>query len=98
MSLQMQNKLSVNLSSFDQQLRTYILSLQIIEDVDNSIDVIQKYKYVDSFYVLKTPDEFYFIDNQLYSDSTSPVSLKLSDYKIYQRKQKLSQIQKNEER
>jgi hypothetical protein len=84
----------VNLSSFDLQLRKHILSLRVIEDEDISVDIVQKYKYFDAFFVMKTPNNnYYLIDNQLYSDSYSPASLKLNDYNIYQRKQKIIQIE-----
>ena len=90
------NKESLNLSFYDKDVVNSVLALRIIEDVDFSTKTLEKYRYFDHFFILKINDDYYFINTNyidVYYITLSP--LKINDYNIYQRKDKLKQIQNN---
>jgi hypothetical protein len=91
------NKSSLNLSFFNSDIIESILSLIIIEDDNFLIETLEKYRYFDNFFVLKIDMDYYFVNTAYidvyYTNSLPP--LKLNDYNIFQRKDKLKKIQKN---
>lgn len=90
------NKESLNLSFFDNDVIEEVLALDVIEDVDYSIDTLQKYRYFAGFFLLKVSMDYYLINNS-YIDVYYPEykPLKLNDYRVHQRKDKLKKIEKN---
>ena len=90
------NKESLNLSFFDTDVIECVLSLNVIEDVDYSIDTLRKYRYFSEFFVLKVSMDYYIINNS-YIDVYYPefTPLKISDYRVHQRKDKLKKIEDN---
>ncbi len=90
------NNDSLNLSYFDRDVVESVLSLDIIEDVDLSVDTLNKYRYFDNFFILKVENEYYFVNTayiDIYYSNSSP--LKINDYNIFQRKDKLKVIEMN---
>jgi len=90
------NKESLNLSFFDKDIVNSVLSLDVIEDEDYSIDTLRKYRYFAGFFVLKIGMDYYLINNSyidVYYPEFNPI--KLSDYKVFQRKDKLKKIEDN---
>ncbi len=95
-SLENFNKESLNLSFFDKDVIEQVLSLNVIEDVDYSIDTLRKYRYFSDFFLLKVSMDYYFINNSyidVYYSEFKP--LKLNDYRVHQRKDKLKKIEDN---
>jgi len=90
------NKESLNLSFFDKDTINSVLSLDIIEDEDYSIGTLRKYRYFAGFFVLKVSMDYYLINNSyidVYYPEFNPI--KLNDYKVFQRKDKLKKIENN---
>jgi len=90
------NKESLNLSFFDKDVIEDVLSLDVIEDVDYSINTLRKYRYFARFFLLKVSMDYYLINNS-YIDVYYPEykPLKLNDYRVHQRKDKLKKIEEN---
>lgn len=88
------NKESLNLSFFDKDIIDSVLSLDTIEDTDYSVDTLRKYRYYAGFFILKVGMDYYLI-NSSYIDVYYPEfkPLKISDYKVFQRKDKLKKIE-----
>ena len=87
---------SLNLSFFDKDIINCVLSLDVIEDDDFSIETLMKYRYYSNYYILKVNMNYYFISNSyinVYYPEFDP--LKINDYTVFQRKDKLKQIQEN---
>ena len=95
-SLEIFNKESLNLSFFNKEVIESVLSLDIIEDENYSIDVLRKYRYFSKFFILKIGIDYHFI-NSSYIDVYYPEfkPLKLGDYRVFQRKDKLKNIEDN---
>jgi len=90
------NKESLNLSFFDKDVIEDVLSLDVIEDVDYSINTLRKYRYFAGFFLLKIGMDYYLINNSfidVYYPEYKP--LKLNDYRVHQRKDKLKKIEEN---
>ena len=87
---------SLNLSFFDKEVRECVLSLDIFEDEDYSFETLDKYRYHNSFFILKIDKDYYLINTShidVYYSTLKP--LRIVDYYVYQRKDKLKKIQKN---
>lgn len=87
------NKESLNLSFFKRDVIDNVLSLKIIEGKDTSLDTLNKYRYFDNYYILKVDKDFFLINSSyvdIYYNEFKP--LKINDYHIYQRKDKLKEI------
>ena len=90
------NKESLNLSFFSSEIIECVLSLKIIE-VDNFLpETLEKYRYFDNFFILKIEQHYFFI-NTSYIDVYYPTlnPLKINDYNVHQRKDKLKKIEGN---
>jgi len=90
------NKDSLNLSTFDKDVIDCVLSLKIIEEADLSTETLSKYRYFDSFLILKIDACYHFVNTSyidIYYSNKSP--LKINDYNIFQRKDKLKKIENN---
>ena len=93
MSSEIFNNESLNLSFFKREMIDDVLSLKIIEDHDVSLETLNKYKYFDHYFILKVGNNFYFVNSSYidtYYNDVKP--LKLNDYHVYQRKDKLKKI------
>ena len=90
------NKESLNLSFFNTDVIESVLSLNVIEDVDYSINTLRKYRYFSEFFILKVSMDYYIINNS-YIDVYYPEfkPLKIADYRVHQRKDKLNKIEDN---
>ena len=88
------SKKSLNLAFYDKDVIECVLSLDIIQDKDCEVDTLKEYIYFANYFILNVGDDFYFITTShinTYYDNMKP--LKISDYKVHQRKDKLKQIE-----
>lgn len=83
-------KESISLSTFDKETIMCVLDLRIIEDDNCEERTLEKYKYFDKYFILKVEKNYYFIDT---SFAGVDHLLKIDDYYVHQRKDKLTQIQ-----
>lgn len=86
---------SLNLSSFNRDIINSVLSLNIIEVDDISLETLKNFRYFNKYFILLFKKEYYFINSsyiEAYYTEINP--LKILDYKVLQRKDKLEKIEK----
>lgn len=89
------NDESLNLSSFNSDIINSILALNIIEVDDISLETLKNFRYFNKYFILLFNKEYYFINSsyiEAYYTEMNP--LKILDYKILQRKDKIEKIEK----
>lgn len=85
------SKSSVNLSSFSKNVIDTIVNLIVVEDETD----LKKLKNYDYFLVLKNKSEYFFLDTSLVDTAPLNPLIKIENYSLYLRKEKLKKIKEN---
>ena len=93
LSSQIFSKKSVNLSSYSREMIDAVVNLTVVE---NETD-LKKLKNYDYFLVVKKGDDYLFLDTSMV-DTSGPLNplIKLENYNLYLRKEKLKKINEEE--